>query len=110
MVGPLVGGAVRNHGRWPVRLAADKGYSSDKVREWLKNRGVEAVIPMRCNEHEKDRPAFNAEAYRGRNVVERCVAKLKEFRRIATRYDKLASAYLGMLTVAAIVLYLRLPL
>jgi transposase len=108
VVGPLVGSVARREGRWPDRLAADKGYSSDRIRGWLAARRVDAVIPMRHNEHVADRPPFDAAAYRGRNVVERCVAKLKEFRRIATRYEKLAGNYLAMLTLATTVLYLRL--
>ena len=50
---------------------------------------------------------MNATAYRGRNVVERCVGRLKEMRRIGTRYEKLASSYLAMLTLGMAVLYLR---
>lgn len=111
-VGPLVGSAVMNlGGRWPKRLAGDKGYSSDKVRRWLASRRVRAVIPMRDTEHVNDRdawPRFDKRAYRKRNVVERCIAKFKEFRRVATRYDKLAGSYLAFVTVASIVLYLRL--
>jgi transposase len=113
VVGPLVGSTLLNTGgRWPKRIAGDKGYSSDKIRLWLKGRGVEAVIPMRDNEHVNDRkqwqPTFNKRAYKKRNVVERAIAKLKEFRRIATRYDKLASSFAGMINVGCIVLFLRL--
>ena len=112
VVGTLVGSAVMNlGGRWPTRLAADKGYSSDKVRRWLASRRVRAVIPMRENEHVRDRdawPRLIRAAYRRRNVVERTIGKLKEFRRVATRYDKLASSYLAFLNVACIMLYLRL--
>ena len=113
IVGPLVGStSINNGGRWPQRIAGDKGYSSDTIRLWLQSRNVEAVIPMRHNEHVNDRdqwqPTFNQRAYQTRNVVERCIAKLKEFRRIATRYDKLASSFMGMLSLASIVLYLRL--
>jgi transposase len=50
---------------------------------------------------------FDKAAYRKRNVVERLVNRLKQFRRIATRYEKRAVNYLGMLTIAAIVLWLR---
>ena len=107
MLGPLLGGAVMREGRRPKRLACDKGYSADRIRRGLNELGIEPVIPMRYNEHVHDRPRFNKRAYRGRNVVERAVAKLKEFRRIATRYEKLASAYLAMLSVASIMLYLR---
>jgi len=107
MLGPLLGSTVAREQRRPQRLACDKGYSADRIRDGLQKVGIEPVIPMRYNEHVKDRPRFNKRAYRGRNVVERAVAKLKEFRRIATRYEKLASAYLAMLSLASIVLYLR---
>jgi transposase len=112
VLGPLLASALANNpGRRPKKLACDKGYSADRIRTGLPAVGIEAVIPMRANEHVNDRDRFgpfDKEAYRRRNVVERAVAKLKEFRRIATRYEKLASAYLAMLTVANIVLYLRL--
>lgn len=112
VLGPLLAGAVANAGgRRPRRLAADKGYSADRLREGLLALGVEPVIPMRANEHVHDRDKFgrfDKGAYRRRNVVERAVAKLKEFRRVATRYEKLASAYPAMLSLANIMLYLRL--
>jgi transposase len=91
----------------PARLAADRGYSADRIRRKLSAMGVEPVIPMRRTEHAADRPPLDARAYRGRNVIERCVGRLKEMRRIGTRYEKLASSYLAMLTLAMAVLYLR---
>jgi transposase len=91
----------------PERLAADRGYSADRLRAKLASLGVEAVIPMRKTEHVRDRPPLNEQAYKGRNVVERCVGRLKEMRRLGTRYDKLASSYLAMLTLGMAVLYLR---
>ena len=112
VLGPLLGSAVRNlGGRRPKKLAADKGYSADRIRDGLVGCRIEPVIPMRDNEHVDDRDrwgAFDEQAYKRRNVVERCVAKLKEFRRIATRYEKLAESFVGMVNVACIVLYLRL--
>ena len=111
MIGPLVGSVVQRENRWPTRLAGDKGYSSDKIRLWLMKRKVRDVIPMRKTEHMKDRdrwPRLIKAAYRRRNVMERCVGKLKEFRRIATRYEKLAESFIGMVNVACIVLFLRL--
>jgi transposase len=66
---------------------------------------------MRDNEHVGDRDRwgkFDKAAYKGRNVVERCIAKLKEFRRVATRYEKLAESFAGMVNLACVVLYLRL--
>jgi transposase len=112
VLGPLLAATLAaNPGRRPKKLACDKGYSADCFRTGLPAVGIEPVIPMRDNEHvgEKDKfGEFDKEAYRGRNVVERAVAKLKEFRRVATRYEKLASSYCAMLSLANIVLYLRL--
>jgi transposase len=111
VLGPLLAATVSRHRRRPGKLAADKGYSADRIRRNLLALGIKPVIPMRHNEHVQDRReqfgTFDKQAYRRRNVVERAIGKLKEFRRIATRYEKLASAYLAMLAVANIVLYLR---
>lgn len=98
---------IDNGGAAPDRLAADRGYSADRIRRKLSAMGIEAVIPFRKTEHVADRPPLNERAYRGRNVVERCVGRLKEMRRIGTRYEKLASSYLAMLTLGMTVLYLR---
>ena len=111
VLGPLLAQTVRLFKRRPKKLAADKGYSADRIRWGLLGLGIEPVIPMRETEHVDDREhfgKFDKKAYRKRNVVERAIGKLKEFRRIATRYEKLASAYLAMLTMANIALYLRL--
>ena len=104
----LLGDALANTGgALPERLAADRGYSAGRIRAGLSAMGVEPVIPYRRTEHVADRPPLDAAAYRGRNVVERCVGRLKEMRRIGTRYEKLASSYLAMLTLGMAVLYLR---
>ena len=104
----LLDAALANTGgAAPERLAADRGYSADRIRRKLSAMGVEPVIPYRCSEHVADRPALDGRAYRGRNVIERCVGRLKEMRRIGTRYEKLASSYLAMLTLGMAVLYLR---
>jgi transposase len=98
---------------WPKRLAADKGYSADKLRRWLLKRRIGVVIPMRDNEHVNDRDCFgrfDKQAYRNRNVVERCVGWLKNCRRICTRYEKLAVNFGAMVKLAMIVMYLRQPL
>ena len=109
VLGPLLASALRRDpGRRPARLVLDKGYSADRVRAGRRAAGIDPVIPYRPTEHVADREPFDAAAYRGRNVVERAVGRLKEFRRVATRSEKLASAYLAMLTIANIVLYLRL--
>jgi transposase len=115
ILGPLLASTIRNcGGRRPTRLAGDKGYSADRIRDGLMTAGIQPLIPMRDTEHVKDRQAceqrwgvFDKLAYKTRNVVERAIGKLKEFRRIATRYEKLAESFLGMVNVACIVLYLR---
>jgi transposase len=88
----------------PDRVAGDKGYSGRKIRRYLRKRGIGIVIPRQ--KRERRRGHFDQAAYRKRNVVERLVNRLKQFRRIATRYEKRAVHYLGMLTIAAIVLWL----
>lgn len=88
----------------PDRLAADKAYSSGVIRRALRRRGIQPVIPTKSNE--RPEPTFDRAAYRERNRVERLIGKLKQFRRIATRYEKRAANYLAMITVAAILLWL----
>jgi transposase len=105
--GPLLEQAAANCGRLPTRLAADRGYSADRLRTHLTRLGVQCVIPYRRTEHVHDRRPVDAVAYKGRNVVERCVGRLKRMRRIGTRYDKLAANYSAMLALGMAVLYLR---
>jgi transposase len=83
----------------PHRLGADKGYSFPRIRRWLRQRRIGAVIPTRKNQRDR---RLDRAAYRERNVVERCVCVLKEARRVGTRYEKLARNYLGMVTLAMI--------
>lgn len=87
----------------PARVAGDKGYSSRKIRRYLRRRGIGVVIARQKRER---RTRFDQAAYRKRNVVERLIGRLKQFRRVATRYEKRAVNYLAMLTIAAIVLWL----
>ena len=91
--------------RRPDAVAGDKGYSYPRIRRWLARRGIEAVIPTRC-----DQPALPLDRakYRRRNVVERCIGWLKCCRRVATRYEKLARHYLAMVKLAMIQRCLRL--
>ncbi len=101
------GAVKRRRGRprvRPQRVAADKGYSSGKVRRYLRRRGIGAVIPRKRNERRS--PRFDRAAYRERNAVERTINRLKQWRRIATRYEKRATNYRAMLTIAAILLWL----
>lgn len=91
--------------RRPAAVAGDKGYSYPRIRAWLARRGIEAVIPTRRNQ---PRERLNKKKYRRRNVVERCIGWLKESRRVATRYEKLACHYLAMVKLAMIQRCLRL--
>lgn len=88
----------------PDQVAGDKGYSSATARRYLKERRIGAVIPSKADE--APNPAFDRAAYRERNVVERAINRLKQWRRVATRYEKWAANYLAMLTLAAILLWL----
>ena len=102
-------GAVKRAGRGrprlrPRKLAADKAYSSGQVRRYLRRRGISAVIPRKSNERRA--PRFDRATYRARNRVERLINRLKQYRRVATRYEKLAVNYLAMVTIAAILIWL----
>ncbi|HEV7911062.1 MAG TPA: IS5 family transposase, partial [Methylocella sp.] len=89
----------------PDRLLGDKGYDSDAIRDDLTKRGIKPVIPPRSNR--KTPIEYDHEAYKRRNLIERCVNRLKQFRRIATRYEKTARAYLSMLCIAAARLWIK---
>lgn len=102
-------GAIRRRGRGrprlrPRRLAGDKGYSSPSARRRLRRRGIKPVIPTKSNQPRD--PAFDREAYRRRNIVERLINRLKQYRRIATRYEKRAANYLTMVKIGMIRLLL----
>jgi transposase len=88
----------------PERIVGDKGYSSRKARQTVRQRGRQPVIPTKANEPPLRH--FDCELYRERNRVERCINRLKQYRRVATRYEKLAVNYLAMVTVAAILIWL----
>ena len=84
-------------------LAADAAYDSDGLRRFLIERGTVPVIPN--NPTRKSRHAFDEIAYRQRNLIERMFCRLKDWRRIATRYDKLAQNFLSALCFAAMAAY-----
>lgn len=94
----------------PEQLAGDKAYSNQSLRNWLSGQKIEPVIPHRENEIARHDPTvwFDKVAYRGRCVVEQCVGWLKEFRRIGTRFEKLAVNFHAMLQLAIIQRYFRL--
>jgi transposase len=88
----------------PAKLAGDKGYAFASARRLLRRRGITAVIPTKSDQPRQ--PSFDRSAYRGRNQVERSVGRLKQFRRVATRYDKRAVNYLAWVTLAAALIWL----
>jgi transposase len=102
-------GAVKREGRGrpkvrPERLCGDKGYSNDQIRRYLRKLGLRVTIPRKSNEHRGG--VFDRAIYRTRNRVERLINRLKQFRRVATRYEKRAENYQAMLTIAAIKVWL----
>ena len=86
--------------RAPAVLIADRGYDSDKVRKTMEARNVVPVIPMRRSR--RLRVVVDRALYRLRNLVERCFNKLKNARRVATRYDKTAKSYLRFVDITSI--------
>jgi transposase len=85
------------------RLIADKAYDTNRLRELLSGRGIEAVIPS--IRRRKPLIPHDAVAYRDRNLIERMFGRLKDFRRLATRYDKLARNFLATALLAAITIW-----
>jgi putative transposase len=77
---------------------ADTAYDSDKFREFLAKRGSTPVI--KPNPTRKNIPPFDKTAYKARNVIERAFSHLKDWRRVATRYDKLARNFRATVTLA----------
>ncbi|MEU7341969.1 IS5 family transposase [Streptomyces sp. NPDC007074] len=96
----------------PEQVAADKGYSSVKIRAYLRKRGIKAAIPERIDQingrirRGERRCHLDRAAYRRRNLVERCFNKLKHHKALATRYDKRARHYQAMVTLACLQLWL----
>lgn len=84
----------------PERLLADKGYDADRIRHHLLSENIEPVIPPRSNRKEHIHCDFKA--YKDRNQVERLFNRLKQNRRIATRYDKTKLSFEAFLTIAAL--------
>jgi transposase len=86
-------------------LLADKAYDADRIRSLIEEQGATPNIPPKSNRRWK--PCFSKRLYRERNLIERFFSKLKHFRRVATRYDKLAANFLAMVQLASIRLWLR---
>ena len=84
----------------PTPLAlADQAYDANSLRDWLAERRIKAVIPP--NPTRKHPHSYDPDAYKGRNLIERMFCRLKDFRRIATRYDKRADVFLSAILLAA---------
>ncbi len=81
-------------------IIADKGYDSDAIRNCIEEFGQEPVIPYRKNR--KIKKSINSLRYQTRNIIERVFGRIKEFRRVATRYDKLDSTFLSFIACAFI--------
>lgn len=89
----------------PAAVLADRAYDSMALRDRIEAIGAEAVIPS--TRSRKTPIPHNRDLYRLRNRIERCFAKLKHFRRFATRYDRLAVHFLGFIHLAAAMLWMR---
>ena len=86
-------------------VIGDKGYDSDALVEAIEARGAEAVIPPKRNR--KVQREYDKERYKDRNLVERFFAQIKQYRRVATRYEKTARNFLAFVHVASIMVLLR---
>jgi transposase len=86
-------------------LLADHGYDADWIRELTRQQGAWANIPPKRNR--KDPICFSPYLYRARNLIERFFNKIKQCRRVATRYDKLAANYLAFVKLASNRIWLR---
>ncbi|MFE6382399.1 IS5 family transposase [Streptomyces roseolus] len=98
----------------PDHVLGDKCYSSKAIRTWLRRRGIPHTIPERADQARNRArrgsrggrpPAFDRETYKHRNVVERCFNRLKQWRGIATRYDKTAESYEAAVTLASLLMW-----
>ncbi len=88
-----------------IYVIADMSYDADHFRDPIEARGAQAVIPG--SKSRARRVAIDKHVYKERHLVECCFNKLKDFRRIATRYEKTATSFLGMITLVAAILWLR---
>jgi transposase len=89
----------------PDALLGDKAYDTDYIRADLRESSIKAVIPPRANRTANIR--YDKKLYRLRNLIERLVNKLKQYRRIATCYEKTERSYLSMVTLGAILLWIK---
>ncbi len=90
-------------GKPAKKLLGDKAYDSAELRKWLKQRGTRSVIPNRSNR--KQPFSFSKKSYRERHRIENAFCRLKDFRRIFTRYDRLARNFLASVCLAAAIVW-----
>lgn len=86
-----------------AQLVADKGYDSQALRQWLDGRGTQAVIPPRKNR--KVQFDYDKAIYKQRNIIERMFCRFKDWRRIATRFDRKITCFMGAIALAATVIW-----
>ena len=106
----LAGGAIRRPGRGrprsrPVRIVGDKGYSSRAIRALCRRRGIRYTIPRRRDERRTG--PFDRAVYRLRHKVENAIGRCKQFRALATRYEKRGEQYRALWVIALTLLWLR---
>jgi transposase len=89
----------------PQAVLADKAYDANGILEGIASKKAKAVIPPK--ENRKEQRQFDQHQYKNRNLIERFFAHIKQFRRVATRYDKLAERFASFVAIAASVLWLR---
>ena len=92
---------------WPGKLAGDKGYSSEAIREFLRDCGVEPVIPRKKNESRPKDERFDKKRYKKRSRIEHSIGWLKECRRLGTRYEKLGLSFVAFVKLGIMLKYLR---
>ncbi len=93
---------------WPVAMSGDKGYRAEWIDHYVLELGIKPVIPSKANEDRTARAVeFDSDLYRQRNIVERLIGWLKEFRRIFARFEKSAKNFGGMIRPGFIQRYMR---
>ncbi len=90
---------------YPAAVLADKAYDADRLIFNIAEKNAKAVIPPKANRREQRH--YDKQQYRNRNVIERFFARVKQFRRIATRYDKLASRFKSFFALVASIEWLK---
>ncbi len=84
-------------------MIADKGYDNDRLRKALGERNIKSCIPGRTSRREP--VAYDTELYKSRNLIERMFGRVKDWRRIATRYDRCAHTFFSAICIAATVIF-----